>query len=147
MKVIPNESYFAWVEEEIAQGRPVQFRLKGVSMFPLMRNGKDEVVLYPCKGEELKPMDVVLFRYRGKHLLHRIIRREGDCLYIQGDGSYVAKESCNVADVVGKMHAVIRPGGRRVSVESRSWRIQSLLWQKTGIFRPFLLRVLRVLFG
>ncbi len=147
MKVIPNESYFAWVEEEIAQGRPVQFRLKGVSMFPLMRNGKDEVVLYPCKGEELKPMDVVLFRYRGKHLLHRIIRREGDCLYIQGDGSYVAKESCNVADVVGKMHAVIRPGGRRVSVESRSWRIQSLLWQKIGAFRPYLLRVLRVFFG
>ncbi len=147
MKVIPNESYFAWVEEEIAQGRPVQFRLKGVSMFPLMRNGKDEVVLYPCKGEELKPMDVVLFRYRGKHLLHRIIRREGDCLYIQGDGSYVAKESCNVADVVGKMHSVIRPGGRRVSVESRSWRIQSLLWQKIGAFRPYLLRVLRVFFG
>lgn len=147
MKVLPNDLYFAWVEDEIAQGHPVQFRLKGVSMFPLMRNGKDEVVLYPCKGEELKPMDVVLFRYRGKHLLHRIIRREGDCLYIQGDGSYVAKESCNVADVVGKMHAVIRPGGRRVSVESRSWRIQSLLWQKTGAFRPYLLRVLRVFFG
>jgi len=147
MKVLPNDLYFAWVEEEIAQGRPVQFRLKGVSMFPLMRNGKDEVLLYPCKGEELKPMDVVLFKYRGKHLLHRIIRRDGDCLYIQGDGSYVAKEECMVSDVVGKMQAVVRPSGKKVSVDSRRWRIQSTLWQKTGVFRPFLLRVLHVLFG
>ena len=28
---------------------------------------------------------MVLFRYRGGHLLHRIIRREGDRLWIQGE--------------------------------------------------------------
>ena len=100
-KMMSNELFFSWVEEEIAKGNEVRFKLKGVSMSPLIRNGKDDVILAPCKSEELKPMDVVLFRYRGKHLLHRIIRREEERLWIQGDGSFVAVEQCQVQDVVG----------------------------------------------
>lgn len=45
MKIVANDTFFAWVEAEIAAGRPVRFRLKGNSMFPLLRNGKDVVVL------------------------------------------------------------------------------------------------------
>lgn len=93
MKIVANDAFFAWVDAEIAAGKPVRFRLKGNSMFPLLRNGKDVVILEKCPTESLKPMDVVLFRYRGKHVLHRIIRREGERLLIQGDGSMVAEES------------------------------------------------------
>lgn len=142
MKPIPNELFFAWVEDEIAHGRPVQFRLKGVSMFPLLRNNRDEVILHPCREEELKPMDVVLFRYRGKHLLHRIIRRDGNRMLIQGDGSYVAKEVCLTNDVIGRVHAVVRPKGKMVSVDAWQWRLPSYLWQKVGILRRPLLRLL-----
>lgn len=59
MKCIPNDVFFAWVESEIAEGHSVRFRLKGQSMFPLLRNERDEVVLYPCHENELRPMDVV----------------------------------------------------------------------------------------
>ena len=55
MMQIPNDLFFAWVESEIADGRSVQFRLKGVSMFPLIRNGKDEVMLRPCSAETKVP--------------------------------------------------------------------------------------------
>ena len=142
MKQIPNDLFFAWVETEIAQGRSVQFRLKGVSMFPLIRGGKDEVVLRPCSAEELRPMDVVLFKYKGKHLLHRIIRREGDRLLIQGDGSYVAQEQCSVDAVIGKVQAVVRPSGRVVPVESWRWRFPSFVWRNLGVLRNPLLRIL-----
>ena len=96
MRKIPNELFFSRVEAEIAGGHPVKFRLKGWSMFPLLCDGRDEVVLYPCTEDELRPMDVVLFRYNGRHVLHRIIRREGARLYIRGDGSFVAREQCTV---------------------------------------------------
>lgn len=143
MKQIPNDLFFAWVETEIAAGRSAQFRLKGVSMYPLIRGGKDEVVLRPCSAEELRPMDVVLFRYKGQHLLHRIIRREGDRLLIQGDGSYVAQERCSTDAVIGKLQAVIRPSGRVVSVESWQWRFPSWFWRHMGVFRNPLLRILK----
>ena len=146
MKQIPNEVFFAWVESEISEGRSVRFRLKGQSMFPLLRNGRDEVVLYPCTEEELKPMDVVLFRYRGRYVLHRILRREGEWLYLQGDGSYVAKEECTAADVVGKVHEVIRPSGKVMPVDAWQWRLSGRLWQGLGVFRNPCLRVLHKLF-
>ena len=142
MKQIPNDLFFAWVESEIAEGRTVQFRLKGVSMFPLIRGGKDEIVLRPCSAEELRPMDVVLFKYAGKHLLHRILRREGNRLLIQGDGSYVAQEQCTTDAVIGKLQAIVRPSGRMVSVDSWQWRLPSFVWRNIGVCRNPLLRIL-----
>lgn len=141
MKKIDNDIFFSWVEDEIAAGHSVHFRLRGNSMFPLLRNGKDVVVLEKCPAEALKPMDVVLFRYKGKHVLHRIICRDGDNLLIQGDGSIVAKEQCSVYDVVGKVVQVCRPHGKTVSVESWKWRVPSRLWRCTGFLRKWILRV------
>lgn len=143
MRKIPNGLFFSYVESEIAAGRPVRFHLKGWSMFPLLRDSRDEVVLYPCSARELVPMDVVLFRHDGRHLLHRIIRRNGDCLYVRGDGAFSAREQCVVDDVVGKVRFVIRPSGRLVSVDNWRWRLPGRLWRMTGIFRTPLLRILR----
>lgn len=141
MKTIANDTFFAWVEAELAEGRPVRFRLKGNSMFPLLRNGKDTVILEKCNLDSLKPMDVVLFRYKGNHVLHRILRRENNQLLIQGDGSFVAKEQCTVDDVVGKVVQVCRPSGKVLSVDSWQWRLPSRLWRLSNPLRVFLLRL------
>lgn len=141
MKKVANDIFFAWVEEGIAQGKTVRFRLKGNSMFPLLRNGKDEVTLEKCTNESLKPMDVVLFRYRGGHVLHRILQRKGNNLLIQGDGSIVAMEQCTVDDVVGKVTSVHRPSGKTVSVESWHWKLPSRLWRGLGCLRKWILRI------
>ena len=146
MNQIPNSVFFSWVEERISNGCRVRFRIKGDSMFPLLRNNKDEVVLFPCVGDELSPMDIVLFRYKGKHLLHRIIRREGNRLYIQGDGSYIAKEECFIDDVIGKVQMIIRPSGKIVSVNGWQWRCSSYIWQRTRVFKKLLLRILKFRF-
>ena len=146
MKTIPNDTFFACVEAELAEGRPVRFRLKGNSMFPLLRNGKDVVVLEKCSFESLKPMDVVLFRYRGKHVLHRIIRREGGRLLIQGDGSIVAIEECKVDDVVGKVVQICRKSGKEIPVGSWQWTIPSRMWRGLGFLRNWILRMAHILF-
>lgn len=138
MKQIPNNLFFLWVEQDIAEGRSVRFRLKGTSMLPLLRGDKDEIILHPCDPANLHPMDVILFRYNGDHVLHRIIRMEGNHLYIQGDGSYVAKEECDVKDVVGKVHAIVRPSGRVVSLNSWRWRLPSFLWVKITVLKKIM---------
>ena len=141
MKRVPNNTFFELVEEEIAQGKPVRFRLKGNSMFPLLRNVKDSVILEKCSTDNLKPMDVVLFRYQGTYVLHRIIQRRGDDLLIQGDGSIMAMEQCTVNDVVGKVTRICRPSGKIVSVESWKWILPSRLWRISDFLRKLLLRV------
>ena len=146
MKQIPNDLFFAWIESEIAEGRSVKFRLKGNSMFPLLRNGKDEVILEKCFPENLKPMDVILFRYRGAHVLHRIIKRKGNDLLIQGDGSIVAMEHCTINDVVGKVTSICRSSGKTILIDSWKWKLYSHLWRRMGCSRKWILKVAYKLF-
>ena len=142
MKAIPNRLFFDYVAERLSDGDNVRLRLKGNSMFPLLRNNKDVVVLAPCTGEKLVPMDVVLFRYRGDYVLHRIVRREGDRLLMQGDGVYASYEQCMVGDVVGRVIAVCRPSGRVDSVDGWRWRITSRLWRVVEPLRRCVLKFL-----
>ncbi len=45
--------------------------LKGFSMRPFLRHQRDVIVLAPIESDKLCKGMVVLFRYRGAHLLHR----------------------------------------------------------------------------
>lgn len=135
MKRLPNDCFFSLVEDDIHHGKSVRFRMKGSSMFPLLREGKDEVAVYPCKAESLKPMDVVLFRYRGRCLLHRIVGMKDGRFIMQGDGVCAFYEECTAADIIGVLGMVYRVSGRAVSVSSLRWRILSRLWRSLGVFR------------
>ena len=72
---IDNRIFFEQIEALLGEGREVQITVRGNSMRPLLRNGRDIAVLKPCQGDECRPGDVVLFRYESRHVLHRIIRR------------------------------------------------------------------------
>lgn len=121
-----NRLFFGWVEEEIAAGRRVRFAVKGYSMMPLLRSEIDEVVLEPCSSESIKVGDILLFRYMGNHILHRVIdikeycpeyaagvRKEevrcGCSWYIlRGDNVIGRREVAPSCDVIGRVRDVYR---------------------------------------
>lgn len=144
---VPNDLFFGWVESEIAQGRSVRFRSKGVSMYPFIRGGRDEILISPFYDMELSVMDVVLFKYKGQYVLHRIVGRDGDLLTLKGDGSFKEKEVCSVGDVVGVLKAVIRPSGKVVEVDSWKWKFYSRIWCRMGILKNPILRLLHFIFN
>ena len=139
-----RQLFFAEVEAMLAEGREVQIRMKGHSMRPLLRSERDQVVLTPCADPaRLQPGDVVLFRCCGRHILHRIVRRDGERLTLAGDGNYRITEQCTTRDVAGIAVRVIRASGRVVGCDSPGWRLRSRLWLAIP---PWLRRqVLRVL--
>ena len=49
--------------------------VNGKSMFPMLRNKKDTVIIRPFAGK-LKKYDVVLYRKRNMYVLHRIVRKK-----------------------------------------------------------------------
>ena len=110
-------------------------------MYPLLRNERDQVILAPCTAGEIRKMDVVLFRYRGIHVLHRVIHREGDRLWLQGDGICASCETCTTADVVALLQRVVRPSGRELEVKGWRWRLASRLWRGIGPLRLLFLRL------
>lgn len=121
-KVIPNDIFFASVEEIIAEGGSVEMTVKGFSMRPFLRNERDVVVLAPLAGRQLCVGMVVLFRYRGGYVLHRVRRIEGENLTIEGDGNYRIQEMATTKDVVAMVESVKLSGGRVFGYNTPRWR-------------------------
>lgn len=143
MRYVDNRLFFAQVEAVLAEGGEVQIRMRGHSMRPWLRDGRDIAVIAPCDGEQAVRGDVVLFRYRGGHVLHRVVSRDGDRLLLAGDGNYRLREQCRAEDVCGRLVRIIRPSGRIVACDSRRWRWQSRCWTAMpALARRLLLGVL-----
>ncbi len=128
METIANKVFFEHIEAMIAESRCVNLRIKGHSMRPLLRNEVDQVILHPVMTDYLRRGDIVLFRCRGRHIMHRIVAREGEQLTLAGDGNYRQWESCTTSDVVAIVRQVIRPDGEVVDCSSRKWRLLSRGW-------------------
>ena len=122
-KQIANDLFFASVEEFLREGRSVEMTVKGLSMRPFLRSGRDVVTLVPL-GEDV-PLErgmVVLFRHRGLHVLHRYVgEREGLCV-MEGDGNYRIEELAPREEVVACVSSVRLSEGRTIDYDSVEWR-------------------------
>lgn len=124
-RVVPNALLFASVEEIIAEGKSVDITVKGFSMRPFLRDGRDAVTISPIGAQELKVGMVILFRYRNAHVLHRIRAIRDGRLRIEGDGNYRLCEEAALEDVVGYVSSITLEGGATLSYGSVRWRCRT----------------------
>ena len=113
-------------------------------MRPLLRDGRDKVVLRRCTDADIKKGAVMLFHYRGTHIMHRVVKIEGDVVIFEGDGNYKMQEVALRKDIVAVVEAVVRPSGRRIECRGRRWRMMSNLWlSQTRFERRVILAIIR----
>ncbi|MBO7541400.1 MAG: S24/S26 family peptidase [Bacteroidales bacterium] len=133
VKKIPNEVFFDYVVSQLREGHTVSIPLTGTSMSPLLREGRDNLVLSPLPADApLRRYDVVLFRYRGGYLLHRIVRIDGDTVTTRGD-ALASLEQVPRTDIVAILTAVQdREMGTTTLCKSLKWRLLSrkTVWTK-----------------
>lgn len=125
---VDNELFFAAVEERLEAGERVKITLVGSSMQPTICEG-DGVTLEPLTDQP-KVGDVVLFRYCGRHLLHRIVE-EADGVYTTLGDNCITPEHCRRDDIVARLvsvekhnllkHFVLRWFGHRGRRQLRPW--------------------------
>lgn len=141
---IDNEIFFREVERLLGEGDDVTIRVRGNSMRPLLRNGRDRIILRQFAEEDVRRGAVMLFRYRGAYCVHRIRRIEGDTIVFAGDGNYRTEERALRRDLMAVMRAVLRPNDAVVGCETLRWRVPSALWlAMPQIVRRVILGVLR----
>ena len=123
-------------------------RVKGFSMRPFLRNGRDVVVLSPMEGVEVCEGMVVLFRHGGKHILHRVRRVGQDgTLRIEGDGNYRTVENSTLGDVVAWVSEVRLDGADKgFCYGSCKWRIRSVWSLMVKTLRTMAIDVKRKIF-
>ena len=99
----------------------------GVSMFPMLRNRKDRVVIRPVGEERLKKFDLPLYRRPdGKYVLHRIIGVREGYYIIRGDNTY-RKEKVPDHWIIGYVEEFYRNGKHHISDE-KGYRVYARLW-------------------
>ena len=131
-------------EEVLASHGRLIYTSVGDSMLPLIRQGRDLVVIEPPKGR-LRRFDVPLYRRdSGQYVLHRVLRvREKDYV-LCGDNRWRRETGITDKHVIGVLRLVVRDG-KELSVEDRRYRLYVLLWCGLFPLRASLLKLLYVL--
>lgn len=113
--------------ERLAEGQNVRgLSFRGVSMLPMLRQGKDSVELAPLP-EQLKKYDLPIYRNpAGKYVIHRIVDVREEHYVCLGDNTYHF-EHVKPEQMVAIVCAFTR-GGRRIAVDNRAYRAYCRAW-------------------
>lgn len=102
-----NKSTF---EEQLEKYGSFTFRNTGVSMMPLLRQGRDLFTVRKLeKGERLKKYDVALYHRDKQYVLHRVLKVTDTGYIIRGDNC-IKKETVPESDIMGLMTEYVRDG-------------------------------------
>ena len=113
-------------EEELEKSGKLIYTNVGVSMRPLLKEGRDLVTIRTFEGR-LKKYDVPLYRRKsGGYLLHRIIDVKYDHYVIRGDNTF-KKEHVPDKELVGVLTGFKRKG-KNCTVDSRGYRVYARVW-------------------
>ena len=115
----------------------------GDSMLPLIRDGRDLLVIEPPEGR-LKKYDIAFYRRdSGQYVLHRVLEvREHDYV-ICGDNRWNRETGVTDRHILGVLKAVIRDG-REISMSDPQMKLYAHLWCDFFPARAALLKVRRI---
>ena len=124
--IIDNDTFFADVLQMLDEGKRVTIPVKGYSMLPFIRGGKDLVVLES-----------------GRYVMHRILSIDGDAVDIMGDGVPKTHEHVRRNQICAKAVEILRGGKRAVDPYSPGQLRLVHFWQRLRPVRRYILFVYR----
>ena len=122
-------------EEYLNKNGSLTYGNKGVSMLPLLRQGRDLFTVRKKEAKRCKAGDVVLYkREPDQYVLHRIIKVRPKDYVILGDNCINREYGITDNDILGVMTGFVRDG-KEYSIEALWYRIYSFVWLHTAELR------------
>ncbi|MCI5648539.1 MAG: S24/S26 family peptidase [Fusicatenibacter sp.] len=139
---ISSEALFSAIEELLSENRKAVFTVTGMSMWPFLCHGRDQVIVEQCDPSSLKKGDIILFQTSsGKYLLHRIIKLRENSFETAGDGNCFRDgwfdRSCLRARVI-----ILIRDGKDIDCRSPRWKVIFQIWMALFPIRKTLLHLL-----
>ena len=133
-KAVFLEDVLPEIQAELNAGRCVRIRPKGVSMEPMLRQGRDSVLLAPPPAE-LRKFDLPLYRRPdGKFVLHRVVKAHSGAYDLCGDNQFVIEKQVPPEWVIAVVVSFIRKG-KEISCNSIPYRLYCRFWCASRPFR------------
>ena len=151
-KTIFGEELMDLVRDRMAAGQTVHYLpFRGISMLPMLRQGKDQVELSPLP-EKLRKYDLPVYQLpSGKYVMHRVVAVKDDHYICNGD-NLIQMETVHHEQMIALVSAFTR-NGKRIPVDAVSYRLYCHFWVAVRPIRhawkrlrPVLGRIKRKLF-
>ncbi len=129
--------------EKLNNGGTVTFTPNGNSMYPMLRDGKDVVVLSKPTGR-LHLFDLPLYkRKNGGYVLHRVVDFDSDGAYVMcGDNQFRKEHGIYDEDIYGVVTSFMRKG-KAYTNHSLRYRLYLNVWYYTRFFRHIFMFIKR----
>ena len=132
---------FKKIEDAIKKGNFV-IHPHGVSMWPMIRNGLDSVVVNPVEGR-LKKYDLpVYLDNRGRYVVHRIIDVTEKGYVICGDGLFEIEYDITDKNIIGVVTGFFRKE-KYISVDDRRYLRYVHFWVDNFYLRKPTIKLVR----
>jgi hypothetical protein len=143
-RMVLGEELMPLIKERLAAGQTIRyFPFRGVSMLPMLRQGKDMVELSPLP-DKLQKYDLPVYQYpSGKYVMHRVVAVKEDHYICLGDNTY-EYEKIKPEQMIGLVSALKR-GDKRIDVKDPMYRFYCRIWCAIFPLRKLLKRVKRCL--
>ena len=124
----------------LEEGHRAVFPVSGMSMWPFICHGRDQVIVTACDPSLLRVGDIILFQpLPGNYMLHRITGLQEDAFMTTGDGNCFRDGWFPRDCAKARVTHIIR-NGREIDCAAPAQRFLSAVWR--GLFpvrRPMLL--------
>lgn len=135
-----NNSTF---EDEIKRTGRIIYTNVGDSMMPLIKQGRDVLVISVVNGR-LKRYDIPLYkRDSGQYVLHRILKVRKNDYVICGDNRFNKEYGITDRHIIGVLSGIIRDG-REIPVTNIKCRIYAHLWCDLFPVRVLIIRIRQI---
>jgi hypothetical protein len=129
-------------EEYLEQNGSMTYSNVGVSMMPLLKQGRDLFTVKKKGKQRCKKYDVVLYRRPPSHyVLHRVIKVRAHDYVILGDNCMAREYGIRDEDILAVMVSFVR-NGREHSVEESACRLYTFIWLHTAPARIFMKKII-----
>ena len=95
----------------------------GVSMYPMLRNRRDTIIVSPYEGR-LKKYDVPLYKRNSNYILHRIVEVRENSYVICGDNCERKEYGITDEQILGVLTGFYR-GSKQVNMDSWQYKMYS----------------------
>lgn len=114
----------------------------GVSMFPMLRNRRDTIIVMPYEGR-LKKYDVPLYKRGSDYILHRIIEVRPDSYVICGDNCIQKEYGITDEQILGVLTGFYR-GSKQINMDGFGYKLYVHVWCRLYPIRKVFGRMRRV---
>ena len=116
------------IEEVLARDGVLVYTNVGDSMLPLIRQGRDLIIIKAKKEGRLKKYEIPLYRRdNGQIILHRIIKVRDDDYVLCGDNRWQCETGITDRHIMGVLSAVVRDG-KEIPVSSWKLHLYAHIW-------------------